>query len=54
VCEEFAYTQKHNTKEKLQAIKGWFLATTYITRKKFFLNTHKNKHQMMEHFNQKL
>jgi len=49
----FAYTQKHNTKDILQAIKGWHSATTYITPKKI-KKTHKNQHEMIVHLNQKL
>ena len=29
-----AYTQNHNTKDILQAMTGWYSATTYITQKK--------------------
>ena len=46
-----AYTQ--NTIRKIQAIKGWYSATTYTTRKKFFLNTQKNEHEMVLHLNAK-
>jgi len=42
--EKFAYTQKHDTKDiyKRLAIKGWYSANTYITRKKFFKHTKTN------------
>jgi len=46
-----AYTQ--NTIRKIQAIKGWYSATTYTTRKKFFLNTQKNEPEMVLHLNAK-
>jgi len=35
---QITYTQKHNTKDILQVIKGWYSANTYITPKKNFLN----------------
>jgi len=34
VHEKFAFTQKRDTKDMLQAIKGWYSVTTYTTPKK--------------------
>jgi len=47
---QITYTQKHNTKDILQVIKGGYSANTYITPRKFF--KHKtNTHGMMVYLN---
>jgi len=44
------HAHKNNTKDILQAIKGWYSVTTDITPKKI-LKRHKNKHEMIVHLN---
>ena len=43
VRDKFAHTQKHNMKDILQAIKGWYSATTAITPKKMKKKTKTNR-----------
>jgi len=46
------HAHKNNTKDILQAIKGWYSVTTDITPKKILKkHTQKNKHEMIVHLN---